>query len=460
MVSRNQSGSGAQGQSQDDAFGVFEQIESAVRSYCRRFPAVFATASNAVLTAEDGSQYIDFLAGAGALNYGHNNPDVRDRLVEYLLADGVAQSLDMHTSAKKDFLREFKDVILAPHGYEYRVMFPGPTGTNAVEAALKLARKVTGRRNVVAFTNAFHGMTLASLAATARASKRAAAGVALHDVIRMPFDGYLGEGVDSLAVIEAMLFGPGSGLDLPAAFIVETVQAEGGINVASPQWLSGLAAMARKHDVLLIVDDIQAGCGRTGAFFSFERAGIRPDLVCLSKSISGYGLPMSLVLIRPDLDCWEPGEHNGTFRGNNLAFVAARAVLKHWRDGAFRDAIAHKACLVRERLHAIRASAPAHVAGVRGIGMLQGLVFNDAASASRVSRAAFERGLIVELCGPGENIIKLMPPLTIEDDVLLEGLNRLAEAVVEQCVEGGDELGWSPGSRRGAEDAMTAESES
>ncbi|QSX79622.1 diaminobutyrate--2-oxoglutarate transaminase [Agrilutibacter solisilvae] len=425
---RNENGIQKNGQP-DDAFQVFQDIESAVRSYCRRFPAVFATARNAVIEDEQGRQYIDFLAGAGALNYGHNNPKVRDRLVEYLMSDGIAQSLDLHTSAKKDFLRAFQDVILAPRGFDYRVQFTGPTGTNAVEAALKLARKVTGRRNVVAFTNAFHGMTLASLAATARASKRAAAGVSLHDVIRMPYDGFLGEDMDSMDVLEAMLFGPGSGVDLPAAIILETVQAEGGINVASPQWLARVAALARKHEVLLIVDDIQAGCGRTGAFFSFERAGIQPDLVCLSKSISGYGLPMSLVLIRPHLDCWEPGEHNGTFRGNNLAFVAATSVLDYWRDQAFSESIARKSRLVGERLRAIRDTAPAQISAVRGLGLLQGLVFNDPQLANAVSKAAFERGLIVELCGPAENVVKLMPPLLIEDDVLADGLSRLAEAV-------------------------------
>lgn len=434
MSSQKESGSVESGHVQD-AFLVFEDIESAVRSYCRRFPAVFSKARNACLEDENGRQYIDFLSGAGALNYGHNNPEVRDRLVEYLLSGGIVQSLDLHTSAKKDFLRTFKDIILAPRGYDYRVQFTGPTGTNAVEAALKLARKITGRRNIVAFTNAYHGMTLASLAATARASKRAAAGVSLQDVIRMPYDGYLGDGVDSLDFIEAMLFGTGSGVDLPAAFILETVQAEGGINVASPEWLSRLAALAEKHDVLLIVDDIQAGCGRTGAFFSFERAGIYPDMVCLSKSISGYGLPMSLVLIRSHLDRWEPGEHNGTFRGNNLAFVAAATVLRHWQDSIFCEAIERKSQLIVEHLRSIQASAPMHISGVRGIGLLQGLVFNDPQVASAVSMAAFKSGLIVELCGPAENVVKLMPPLTIEDDVLLDGMSRLSDAVLMQCAD-------------------------
>lgn len=433
MSSHKERGSDETGHAQE-AFSVFENIESAVRSYCRRFPAIFSKARNASLEDENGRQYIDFLSGAGALNYGHNNREVRDRLVEYLLSDGIVQSLDLHTSAKKDFLSTFNDVILAPRGYDYRVQFTGPTGTNAVEAALKLARKVTGRRNIVAFTNAYHGMTLASLAATARASKRAAAGVSLQDVIRMPYDGYLSDGVDSLDFIEAMLFGTGSGVDLPAAFILETVQAEGGINVASSEWLSRLATLAAKHDVLLIVDDIQAGCGRTGTFFSFERAGIYPDMVCLSKSISGYGLPMSLVLIRPHLDRWEPGEHNGTFRGNNLAFVAATTVLMYWHDSTFCKVIERKSRLVSEHLRSIQASVPIHVSGVRGVGLLQGLMFKDPQVARAVSAEAFKRGLIVELCGPLENVVKVMPPLTIEEDVLLDGLGRLSDAVLMQCI--------------------------
>jgi diaminobutyrate-2-oxoglutarate transaminase len=411
------------------SFQVFEEMESRVRSYCRRFPAVFTSAKNATIRDENGGQYIDFLSGAGALNYGHNNPLVKDKLIEYLQRDGVIQSLDLHTGAKREFLEAFDSIILGPRDLKYRVQFAGPTGTNSVEAALKLARKVTGRRDVVAFTNAYHGMSLASLAATARASKRAAAGVSLNNIIRMPYDGFMQDAGDSIAWIESMLFERGSGIDAPAAFILETVQAEGGINVASVDWLRRLADLARRNDVLLIVDDIQAGCGRTGAFFSFERAGISPDIVCLSKSISGYGLPMALVLIRPDIDRWEPGEHNGTFRGSNLSFVGASTVLDYWRSDEFPKNIARKSRIVMESLQNLHAGHPEAILGVRGLGLLCGLVFHSPETAAKVSSSAFERGLIVELCGPAESVVKLMPPLTIDDDTLLEGLSKLSAAI-------------------------------
>lgn len=272
---------------------VFAQMESEVRSYCRHFPVVFAKASGHTIWDAAGRDYIDFFAGAGALNYGHNNPVIKEKLIEYLTKDGLTHSLDMATEAKEALLQRFDEVILAPRGLRYKVMFPGPTGTNSVEAALKLARKVTGRHTILSFTNGFHGMTIGSLSVTGNRTKREGAG--------MP------DAMDTAAYIERLLEDGGSGLSLPAAMILETVQGEGGINVASDAWLQSIEKMCRKHGILLIVDDVQAGCGRTGTFFSFERAGIVPDIVCLSKSIGGYGLPLALTLIKPELDIWKPG---------------------------------------------------------------------------------------------------------------------------------------------------------
>ncbi len=219
----------------------------------------------------------------------------------------------MSTTAKRRFLETFQNLVLRPRDLPYKVMFPGPTGTNAVESALKLARKVKGRESIVSFTNAFHGMSLGSLAVTGNAFKRAGAGIPLVHGTPMPFDNYFDGTVEDFLWFERLLEDQGSGLNKPAAVIVETVQGEGGINVARAEWLRALSELCQRQDMLLIVDDIQMGCGRTGAFFSFEEAGITPDIVTVSKSISGYGMPMALALFKPELDVWEPGEHNGTF---------------------------------------------------------------------------------------------------------------------------------------------------
>ncbi|MFJ3767173.1 diaminobutyrate--2-oxoglutarate transaminase [Streptomyces sp. NPDC090082] len=409
---------------------VFETVESEVRSYCRAWPVVFERASGSRLYDEDGRSYLDFFAGAGSLNYGHNNPALKRALLDYLADDGITHGLDMSTTAKRDFLETFRSTVLEPRALPYKVMFPGPTGTNAVEAALKLARKVTGRQTVVSFTNAFHGMSLGSLAVTGNAAKRAGAGVPLHHAARMPFDDYLDGQVTDFLWFERLLDDAGSGLDQPAAVIVETVQGEGGINVARAEWLRGLAELCRRHGMLLIVDDIQMGCGRTGDFFSFEEAGITPDIVTLSKSISGYGLPMSLCLFRPELDVWEPGEHNGTFRGNNPAFVTATAALDtYWRDDALRRRTLDRAERVERALLDLCGGDEDTGLTVRGRGLVWGLEFADGERAGAVCRRAFETGLLLETSGPRGEVVKLLPPLTVTDDELDEGLGILARAV-------------------------------
>jgi diaminobutyrate-2-oxoglutarate transaminase len=405
---------------------VFERLESEVRSYCRSFPTVFTSAEGHLLRDEAGREYIDFFAGAGALNYGHNHPALKARLLDYVAGDGITHSLDMATEAKREFLETFHRTVLAPRGMPHKVMFPGPTGTNSVEAALKIARTVTGRTNVIAFTNAFHGMTLGSLAVTGNAGKREGAGVALGDVARMPFHGYLGSGLDTIDLLEQYLADTSSGIDPPAALILETVQAEGGVNVASMPWLRRLGKVLERHGVLLIVDDIQVGCGRTGPFFSFEAAGLDPDIICLSKSLSGYGLPLAVTLLKPELDQWEPGKHNGTFRGNNLAFVTATATLEvFWSDDRLVEDVRRRGRIVREQLDRLAAT---HGGTVRGRGLIQGLEFPDDAAAREVSRAAFERGVVVETAGRQDEVLKILPALTIPDDELARGLQIIAQA--------------------------------
>ncbi|WP_327376614.1 aspartate aminotransferase family protein [Streptomyces sp. NBC_01216] len=438
---------------QDDGpAAVFESRESAVRSYSRSFPATFATARREFVTGADGTRYLDFLAGAGALNYGHNPEFAKRALVDYIERDGLTHALDLATTAKQDFLETFEAQILAPRGLDHRVQFCSPSGTNAVEAALKVARLVTGRTNVVAFGGGFHGVSTGALAAVGSEFYKQGLRATLPTTTHIPFpDSPMGP-FDSLDLLDRLVSDSSSGVEKPAAVILETVQCEGGVYVAPTDFLVGLRAWCDTHGVLLIVDDIQVGCGRTGTFFSFERAGIRPDLITLSKSISGYGLPMALLLVKPEYDVWKPGQHNGTFRGNQLAFVtAAETVRTHWADGsgdAFGAEVLRKGEIVAEYLRQNVTSRFA--ASVRGLGLIWGIDVSPAGiSGAKVSRRCFERGLIVETCGRDSEVVKILPPLILSDDSLTAGLDIIVEALYDEAQNGrrataGDPLATTP----------------
>ncbi|MAY31495.1 MAG: diaminobutyrate--2-oxoglutarate transaminase [Rhodovulum sp.] len=407
---------------------IFETRESEVRSYCRAFDTVFTTATGSTLRDTEGREYIDFLSGCSSLNYGHNDPDMKMALIEHIAGDGITHALDMYTDAKAAFLSTFEDLILKPRDMDHKVMMTGPTGTNAVEAALKLARKVTGRQNVVAFTNGFHGMTLGSLALTGNSGKRDGGGVPLSNVTHLPYDGAFGPDVDTLPIIEEMLGNPSSGMDAPAAFIVELIQGEGGLNAATPAWVQGIAALAKKHGALLIVDDIQAGLGRSGSFFSFDQMGVEPDMVTLAKSLSGFGLPFAALLLKPELDIWSPAEHNGTFRGNTHAFVTARIALeKFWSDDRFRNQIALKSQVLEERLNAIAARIPG--ATLKGRAMMQGVDVGSGELAGLICAECFDNGLIIETSGAHDEVVKVLAPLTTPMEQFKEGLQTLERAV-------------------------------
>lgn len=409
---------------------ILEELESEVRVYCRNFPKIFARASNCHLYTETGEEYLDFLAGAGSLNYGHNNPVFKAALIEYINDNGISQSLDLWTSAKCAFVTSFHERILKPRAFNYKLQFTGPTGTNCVEAALKLARKVTGRTQVLSFTNGFHGVSLGAVAVTGNRNHRRAAGIALPGASAMPYDGYLGTEFDTLDLLEKLLADGSSGVDLPAAIIVETIQGEGGLNTASADWLQHLSRLCKSHEILLIVDDIQAGNGRSGDFFSFEFAGIVPDMVVMSKSIGGYGLPMSVLLLRPELDIWAPGEHNGTFRGNNLAFVAAAAALEtYWKNMSFSEDVKCKAIVLRRHLDALCRMHKNLELKVKGRGFMQGIELPDRHLARRTVEEAFKRNLIIETCGPQNNIVKCLMPLTISEKNLVQGVFIISEAL-------------------------------
>ncbi len=413
---------------------AIERLESEVRSYSRSFPVTFDKAKDAFLFDSEGNRYIDFFGGAGTLNYGHNNDRMKSRLIDYLERDEIIHGLDMATVAKENLLEKMENVLFKPRGLDYKVQFTGPTGTNAVEAALKLARMVKKRSNVISFTNGYHGLTMGSMSVTANAYYRDEAFINRSDVSFLPYDGYLGKDVNSAQYMRRFLEDGSSGVDIPSAVILETVQGEGGIRVASDAWLREVESICRDFDILLIVDDIQVGNGRTGHFFSFEKSGIRPDIVTLSKSFSGYGLPMSLVLFRRDLDIWKPGQHTGTFRGNNLAFISAAVALEYWENDQFSKDIFRKGALVEQKLNAINNHYPELNAEVRGRGFIYGIAIRPAELAKTIADQCFKNKLILERAGANNQVIKFLAPLIIPDEVLMEGLDILDRSIGEALV--------------------------
>ncbi len=404
-----------------------EQLESNVRSYCRSFPVTFASAQGAEIIDVNGLSYIDFFCGAGSLNYGHNPQDMKNAVIAYIQRNGIVQSLDLSTESKTAFMEDFYRIILEPRKLNYRIQFTGPTGTNGVEAALKLAQKVTQRTGLVSFNGAFHGLSLGALHVTSNRFFHDPAYPRPQHVTMLPKFG----DSESLALLADQFAAAKNTQSLPAAVIIETIQAEGGVNIAPTSWLISLAQLCQQFGVLLIVDDIQVGVGRTGRFFSFEESGIQPDIVVLSKSLSGFGLPMTAVLFKPELDAWLPGEHSGTFRGNGFSFTTARLALHYWQTPRFSQDIVDKGQIIFSRLTNISRCFPELNGQVRGVGMINGLEVNTQKLAGAIQREAFKQRLILETCGPEGRILKLMPPLVIEKPLIHKALDRLHNTIQE-----------------------------
>ena len=408
---------------------IFEKYESEVRSYCRTFPEIFNYAKGAIIKSEEGKEYIDFFCGAGGLNYGHNNDYIKEKVIDYLNSDGIIHSLDMYTTAKEEFIECIEEKLLKPRGLNYKIQFPGPTGTNAIEAALKLARKVKKRSNVFAFMGCFHGMTLGSLALTSDAGSRGGAGVSLENVTHIPAP-YMFKDLDTLEYIRTILTDDHSAIEKPAAIVLETIQAEGGIHVFSNEFLQGIRKICDEFDILMIVDDIQVGCSRSGTFFSFERANIVPDIVTLSKSIGGYGFPLALTLFKPELDIWTPGEHNGTFRGNQVALVAAKAAIELTLKDNIESEVRRKAKIIEEFLNE-NIKPISNEIEIRGIGFIWGIDVKTDEMSKKIVKECFENGLILERAGRDNSVVKIMPALVIDDDTLKKGLEIVKKAVLK-----------------------------
>jgi len=411
-------------------FEVFERRESEVRGYCRHFPVMLKEGRNSEMFTADGERYIDFFAGAGALAYGHNNPYIKKKVLDYMNTDGIVQALDLYTPITEKFFETLEEVILKPRNLDYKVQFCNASGANAVEAALKLARKYTGRSNILACTGSYHGQSLGALAVTSGVHGRGGAGVSLDNVTFVPYATDMETEEQSLAYLRWILTDDHSGVTKPAAIILEAVQGEGGIKAPSVEWLQGVRKICDEFDILMICDEIQAGVGRTGWFFAFERAEIVPDIVTVSKSIGGIGLPLSMVLMKPEIDKWSPGEHTGTFRGNQLSLLGATALLEYYRDNNMDIEVRRKGELIKEFAEKNIKPIDERIE-VRGIGMFWGIDFSgiDSALAEKVQAECVKRHLIADICGRNDCVLKILAPLTIEDEILLEGLNVIRDSM-------------------------------
>ncbi len=410
----------------------FDELESNVRWYCRRWPAVFTSASGSVITDEDGVEYLDFFAGAGALSYGHNNPLFVDVAIEHLRAGRLMHSLDTFTPEKRHFLDTMQRTVLAPRQLDMVVQTVGPTGATAVEAALQLAQRLSGHRAVLGFEGGYHGMSYRAASISASMAGRETS-AHLKDFVALPFVRHVTDA--DIELLDATLRAPVNGQPI-GAVIIEPTQGEGGARPFDPAYLGAIRRITRELGILVIADEIQAGVGRTGPFFSFEGSQLDPDIICVSKSISGLGLPMAILLVRRSLDTWNPGEFSGTFRGNNLAFATSATMLdNYWSDSTLEKNTEQFGQTTRSALEAISANFGEGRFDVRGNGMLCGLAVGDTELATNISRYAFERRLIVETCGPGDTVVKLLTPLVVEPAQLDEGLTRLALAVEQACSE-------------------------
>ncbi|HZG07316.1 MAG TPA: diaminobutyrate--2-oxoglutarate transaminase [Streptomyces sp.] len=436
--------------------------ESSARTYARSFPIVPARAHGMTVEGTDGRRYLDCLSGAGTLALGHNHPVVTEAVRRTLESGAPLHVLDLATPEKDEFTDALFATLPPAFADRARIHFCGPAGTDAVEAALKLMQTATGRRGVLAFTGAYHGMTAGALAVSGGVTtKQPVPGIAA-DVTRLPYPysyrcpfGVGGErGAElSAAYTERLLDDPNGGVVPPAAMILEAVQGEGGAVPAPDGWLRAMRRITAEREIPLVVDEVQTGVGRTGAFWAVEHSGIVPDAMVMSKAIGG-SLPLAVVVYHEDYDGWLPGAHTGTFRGNTLAMAAGAATLRYVAREGLVERAAEVGARMTARLDALRAELPV-IGDVRGRGLMIGVELVDPEgapdacgarpaaprTAARVRAACLDRGLIVELGGRYDSTVRLLPPLVITDEEAEAVLDRLADAIAE--VTGRRGTGWS-----------------
>ncbi|ALX16884.1 2,4-diaminobutyrate 4-aminotransferase [Burkholderia cepacia JBK9] len=427
-----------------------KHVESNARTYATSFPRLFTHAEGIRMRDSDGQEYIDCLSNAGTLALGHNHPEVNEAVMRFLSSGQLQQALDLATPAKHAFVEQLFSMLPNAIADTGKIQFCSPSGADGVEAAIKLTRHHTGRPTIMAFHGAYHGMTAGALAASGNLTPKSAGsnGRDVHFLpypyaFRCPF-GTDGSATDQLSInyIRTVLSDPESGITKPAAVIVEVVQGEGGCIPASDAWLIELRELTLRHEIPLIVDEVQTGLGRTGALFAIEHSGIRPDVLVLSKAFGG-GYPLSVVVYDQRLDTWPPGSHAGTFRGNQIAMVAGLSTMRIVeRDGlpAHADTVGKLLVAGLERI----AERFPSLGQVRGRGLMIGVEVvlpgrdgrtgpPHAALAKAIKLHCLRNGLVIETGGRHGAVLRFLPPLIVSEADIHEILNRFEQAVATAC---------------------------
>jgi len=419
-----------------------EKRESNARTYPRHFPFAVAEASGSFIRDLDGNVFIDFLAGAGVLSLGHNHPELVAAATEQM---GIfTHGLDMPSPAKDAFTEAQLSMLPAGMRDRMKIQFCGPTGANAVDAALKLCKTATGRGGIVSFQGGFHGSSHAAMAVTGNVGQKRPITNGMPGVSFFPFSSCSRCPLaldpetcqtNCVSFLERALRDPNGGLELPAAVIMEMVQGEGGVIPARKEFVQRVRRLTRELNIPLVVDEVQTGCGRTGTWFAFEAYDIEPDVIIASKALSGMGLPVAIVLYAEELDTWAPGAHTGTFRGNQLAFAAGTRTIEIIRRDDVLGNVRAREDQIRGRLTEELAGHPA-VLEIRGKGLMWGIELTAPGDGRTVAELtedvqarALRSGLILELGGRDDCVVRMLPPLNVTAEVVDMALTILLRSV-------------------------------
>jgi diaminobutyrate-2-oxoglutarate transaminase len=418
-----------------------QRWESAARTYPRHLPIAIAEASGSFVRDVDGNVFIDFLTGAGVLSLGHNHPELVKVAAEQLATH--THGLDFPTPAKDAFTQAQLSMLPAGMRDRTKLHFCGPTGANAVDAALKLCKTATGRGDVISFQGGFHGSSHAAMALTGLVEQKQPVPNGVPGVHFFPYSycgrcpmGLTPDGcvTNCVGYLERALHDSNGGVPVPAAVVMELVQGEGGVVPARREFVRRVRALTRELDVPLVVDEVQTGCGRTGTWFAFEQYDIEPDVIVASKALSGIGLPVAVILYDQRLDRWAPGAHTGTFRGNQLAFAAGAEAVRIVRRDDVLGNVRQRGAQIADRLAELKAEP--WVREVRGLGLMWGIELADPVGgrpASELARAvqarALRQGLILEVGGRDDCVVRLLPPLNVGAEVVDTACSILIDAV-------------------------------